>query len=185
MKEHKLLREQTLSSEEVYKGRLLHVFLDHAELPDGSGSTREWIKHPGASAVVPLFDNGDIMMLHQFRYPLKKTFLEVPAGKIDAGEDHRDTAKRELKEEAGLKGDLHYIGPFYPCIGYSDEVIHIYLADNLHETAQKADDDEFVLRKRIPFDDAVNKVHTGEIADGKTMICLLRAYEWLKQRNGS
>lgn len=185
MKEHKLLKEQTLSSEEVFNGRLLHVFLDHAELPDGSESTREWIKHPGASAVVPLFDNGDIMMLKQFRYPLKQTFLEVPAGKIDAGENHRHTAERELMEEAGLKGDVHYIGPFYPCIGYSDEVIHIYLADNLQETAQQVDEDEFVLRERIPFGEAVSKVHSGEITDGKTMICLLRAFEWLKQKNGA
>ncbi|MBD3617120.1 MAG: NUDIX hydrolase [Gracilimonas sp.] len=179
MNEHKLLVEKKLTSKEVFKGKLLHVFYDEAKLPDGGVSSREWIKHPGACAVVPVFKNGDLMMIRQFRYPMSQIFWEVPAGKIDFGETEDQTALRELQEEAGVKtGDFAYIGHFYPCIGYSDEVIHIYVAWNLAQTAQKVDEDEFVTKERIPFKEAVKMVHSGEINDGKTVICLLRAWKW-------
>ncbi|MFD2531108.1 NUDIX domain-containing protein [Gracilimonas halophila] len=182
MNEHKLLVEKKLNSKEVFKGKLLHVFYDEVELPDGTVSSREWIKHPGACAVVPVFENGDIMMIRQFRYPMAQIFWEVPAGKIDAGEPQDKTAMRELEEEAGVAtGDFGYVGHFYPGIGYSDEVIHIYTAWNLDSVPQKVDDDEFVTKERIPFKEAVNMVHTGEINDGKTVICLLRAWEWWKE----
>ncbi len=172
------------SSKEVFKGKLLHVFYDEAELPDGTVSTREWIKHPGACAVVPVFDNGDVMMLRQFRYPMAQIFWEVPAGKIDAGEPEDQTALRELQEEAGVATrDFAYVGHFYPGIGYSDEIIHIYTAWNLESVSQKVDDDEFVTRQRIPFKEAIEMVHTGEINDGKTVICLLRAWHWWQQNN--
>jgi ADP-ribose pyrophosphatase len=184
MKRAKELVEQKLSSKEVFKGKLLHVFLDEALLPDHSRSTREWIMHPGACAVVPVFENGDIMLIRQFRYPMKQIFWEVPAGKIDPGETQDETALRELKEEAGLvTTDFDYVGHFYPGIGYSDEVIHIYLAWNLKTTDQQTDDDEFVIKERIPFSEAIEMVHTGEINDGKTVICLLRAWElWQKRK---
>ncbi|MEQ8524371.1 NUDIX hydrolase [Gracilimonas sp.] len=182
MNEHKLLVEKTRTSKEIFNGKLLHVFYDEAELPDGSTSSREWIKHPGACAVVPVFENGDLMMIRQFRYPMKQVFWEVPAGKIDAGETQDNTALRELQEEAGVAtNDFAYVGHFYPGIGYSDEIIHIYVAWNLKSVPQKVDDDEFVTRERIPFKEAVNMVHSGEINDGKTVICLLRAWEWWQQ----
>jgi len=121
MKDHKLLLEKKLSSKEVFKGKLLHVFYDEAELPDGSISSREWIKHPGACAVVPVFENGDVMMLRQFRYPVDQIFWEVPAGKIDSGEPQDETALRELHEEAGVATqEFAYVGHFYPAIVYSD-----------------------------------------------------------------
>ncbi|MEX0846052.1 MAG: NUDIX hydrolase [Balneolaceae bacterium] len=184
MNEHKLLVERTLTSEEVFKGKLLHIFYDEVELPDGSASSREWIKHPGACAVVPIYENGDLMMIRQFRYPMGQIFWEVPAGKIDAGEPEDQTAVRELREEAGvLTSDYTYIGHFYPGIGYSDEIIHIYAAWNLQSVPQQVDEDEFVTRQRIPFKEAVDMVHSGEINDGKTVICLLRAWEWWK-KNG-
>ncbi|MEX0723135.1 MAG: NUDIX hydrolase [Gracilimonas sp.] len=183
MKDHKLLVEKKLSSKEVFKGKLLHVFYDEAELPDGSSSSREWIKHPGACAVVPVFENGDVMMLRQFRYPVNQIFWEVPAGKIDSGESQDETALRELREEAGVATeDFAYAGHFYPCIGYSDEVIHIYTAWNLKSVPQQVDEDEFVTRHRIPFKEAIEMVHTGEINDGKTVICLLRAWEWWQRK---
>src|SRR5690606_10956028 len=120
MDEHKLLVEKKLISKEIYKGELLHVFKDEALLPDGSTSRREWIKHPGACAVIPVFGNGDILMLRQFRYPPAQIYWEVPAGKIDAGENQDETALRELREEAGIStSDFAYIGHFYPGIGYS------------------------------------------------------------------
>ncbi|HKK26360.1 MAG TPA: NUDIX hydrolase [Gracilimonas sp.] len=184
MKDHKLLVEKKLNSKVVFKGKLLHVFYDEVELPDGSTSSREWIKHPGACAVVPVYENGDIMMLRQFRYPMGQIFWEVPAGKIDAGEAQEETARRELKEEAGVSAEnLSYVGHFYPGIGYSDEVIHIYVAWNLKSVPQEVDDDEFVTRHELGFKEAVRMVHSGEITDGKTVACLLRAWHWWKKHS--
>lgn len=177
----KKLTETTKSTKEVYKGKLLHVFYDEALLPDGKTSSREWIKHPGASAIVPIFENGDVMLIHQYRYPAKQIFLEVPAGKIDKCENPDQTAQRELKEETGLEAkELHYIGCFFPAIGYADEVIHIYAAMNLTLDEDATDDDEFVQKERMSFSRAIEMVHSGEIKDGKTICCLLRAQEFLK-----
>lgn len=184
MKTTKQLIEKKLSSKEVFYGKLLHVFFDEARLPNGEIGTREWIKHPGACAVVPVFENGDIMLIRQYRYPMGQIFWEVPAGKIDKNEIQDITARRELEEEAGLKtGDLEYVGHFYPGIGYSDEIIHIYLAWNLISVEQKMDEDEFVLKVRVPFKEAIRMVHSGEINDGKTVICLLRAWEHWQHLN--
>ena len=178
MKSAGQLIEKKLSSKEVFKGKLLHVFHDEVELPNRETGTREWIKHPGACAVVPVFENGDIMLIKQFRYPMRQVFWEVPAGKIDSGESQDATAFRELEEEAGLTArSLQYVGHFYPGIGYADEVIHIYLAWGLETVVQNMDEDEFVIKERIPFSEAVNMVHSGEINDGKTVICLLRGWK--------
>lgn len=178
----KKLVESTADSQRVFDGALLHVNKDTALLPDGSLSTREWIKHPGACAVVPIFDNGDIMLIQQFRYPPKQLFYEVPAGKIDPNEPQDITAERELREEAGLVCEnLVYIGHFYPCIGYSDEVIHIYAATGLKEVPSEVDEDEFVEPYRISFQEAMNWVHDGTINDGKTVICLCRAWQWAQK----
>lgn len=177
------LVEKRVSSEEVFQGKLLHVFYDEAELPDGMIGTREWIKHPGACAVVPVFENDDIMLIRQFRYPMQQVFWEVPAGKIDSGEPQNETAFRELKEETGLMAEsFEYIGHFYPGIGYTDEVIHIYIAWGLQTSQQDMDEDEFLLKEKVPFKQAIEMVHSGEINDGKTVICLLRAWEWWKSR---
>lgn len=184
MKDHKLLVEKKLNSKEIFKGKLLHVFYDKVVLPDETNSTREWIKHPGACAVVPVYGNGDILMIRQFRYPLDQVFWEIPAGKIDAGEKQEQAARRELKEEAGVTAEnLSYVGHFYPGIGYSDEIIHIYVAWNLGAGTQKVDDDEFVTRHKIPFKEAIEMVHSGEINDGKTVICLLRSWHWWKMHS--
>jgi len=182
LNKQKELVETTINSKEVYRGKLLHVFYDEAELPDGSVSSREWIKHPGACAIVPIFENGDVMLIDQFRYPAKKLFLEVPAGKIDSGESPDKTAERELLEETGLSAKhLEHIGHLYPAIGYADEIIHIYLATGLTETDENTDDDEFVIKRRIPFSEAVEMVHSGEIDDAKTITCLLRAERYLNR----
>jgi ADP-ribose pyrophosphatase len=177
--ENNELLETEIRTECVYSGALLHVRRDLVRLPDGRESVREFIRHPGASAVVPIHDNGDVVLLRQFRYAAGKAFIEVPAGKRDTGELPEDTAVRELREEAGLKaGNLDPIGHIYPGVGYSDEVIHLYTATVLSEVGTDADDDEFVQPFRIPFEDAVGMVHTGRIDDAKTMISLLRAWEW-------
>ncbi|MDX1618843.1 MAG: NUDIX hydrolase [Balneolaceae bacterium] len=177
------LVEQKISSEEVFKGRLLHLFVDEARLPDGTVSTREWIKHPGAAAVLPVFENGDVMLVKQFRYPLSQIFYEVPAGKIDPGETAGSTAERELQEEAGLTcGRYHYVGHFYPSIGYTDEIIHLYVAWDIEEYEQSVDEDEFLVKTRMPFMDAVDMAQSGEISDGKTVITLFRSWNWWQEQ---
>jgi len=176
------LREKKITSKKVFDGKLLHVYSDEAELPDQSTSTREWIKHPGASAVVPVFEDGSIMLLQQFRYPPKKTFIEVPAGKIDPGESKESTAKRELFEESGIKcKHLEEVGSFYPAIGYADEIIYVYAGWGLTEEEQSVDDDEFLLKYRIPFSKALEMIKTGQITDGKTICSLIQASMWWKE----
>lgn len=178
------LVERTINSKEVFSGRLLHVFLDEVDLPDGSTSTREWIRHPGASAVLPVFGSGEVMLVRQFRYPAGQIFYEVPAGKLDPGEGADRTAVRELQEEAGLAcRHYQYIGHFYPSIGYTDEIIHLYTAWDIEGSTQQVDDDEFLIRQRVPFRDAVDMAYSGEISDGKTVISLLRSWHWW-QRQG-
>ena len=182
MNDSEKLVERTVKSEEVFDGALLHVFRDEARLPDGSTSVREWIRHPGASAVLPVFDNGEVMLVKQFRYPLSQIFYEVPAGKIDPDETADQTARRELTEETGLVCDhFHYIGHFHPSVGYTDEVIHLYTAWGIQRTDQKADEDEFLLTEQRSFREVVEMVHSGEISDGKTMVAVLRAWHWWQQ----
>lgn len=181
MKHTSKLIEKKRSSDQVYDGKLLKVFVDEVELPDGSLSTRDWIKHPGACAVVPIFENGDILLIEQFRYCCNQVFIEVPAGKIDKNESPDKTAERELKEETGIVADnIHYIGHFYPAIGYSDEVIHIYAAKGLNVEQQNPDADEFVALFRIPFTEAMQMIDTGNITDGKSIVCLQRVWNWMQ-----
>ncbi len=178
------LAEKKLTSENVFDGKLLNVFLDEVELPDKTTSTREWIKHPGASAVVPVFEDGTIMLLKQFRYPPRKTFIEVPAGKIDPGESAISTAERELLEESGVTcKHLEKAGSFYPAIGYADEIIHIYVAWGLSVQGKNEDDDEFVINHRIRFSEALRMIETGEIDDGKTICSLFHASLWWKRNH--
>lgn len=183
MKEPGKLKEQKISSKEIYDGVLLHVFSDEVRLPNGKTSVREWVKHPGASAVVPVFDDGDVMLIKQFRYPLRKAFYEVPAGKIDEGETPEESAARELKEETGIAFDtLKALGEYHPTIGYSDEVIHLFLAQNVELTGRKEDEDEdeFIITEKLPFEEAVEMAYLGEITDGKTIAALVRAQYMLK-----
>ena len=126
------LTETELSSETVFKGRLMHVKLDRVRLPDGGESTREYIVHPGAVVVIPVFENGDLLLERQHRYPLHRDFIELPAGKIDAGEADLTCAKRELEEETGYTAsEWREVTTIYPCIGYSDERLAFYLARGL------------------------------------------------------
>src|SRR5699024_3281222 len=171
-----------LHSDEIYNGRLLHVFSDEVRLPNSSTTTREWIKHRGAAAVLPVFNDGSVMLIKQFRYPVGQTLHEVPAGKIDDGENPEQAAVRELKEETGLLCDnIHYLAPFYPTIGYSSEIIHLFCAWNLTETDQRVDDEEFLKLNRTPFHKTIEMVYSGDITDGKSMINILLAQHWWQQ----
>jgi len=175
------LIEKPISSTHVFDGKLLQVYVDDVELPDGSVSTRDWIKHPGASAVVPVFEDGTIMLLRQFRYPPRKIFLEVPAGKLDPGESPESTARRELTEESGLVCNyLEKAGEFYPAIGYADEIIYVYVAWGLTSKSINVDDDEFVIPNRISFAEALRMIGNGGITDAKTIASLIQAQMWWK-----
>ena len=177
------LVEQRKYSEKVFSGELLHVFKDEAILPDSSTGRREWIQHSGACAVVPMFGNGDCVLIQQFRYPAQQLFWEVPAGKIDFDEDPLSTANRELEEETGYRAEqLTYIGHFYPAIGYADEIIHIYLAEGLTQGAQNTDQDEFLSIYRVPFEEALSMIDSGEINDAKTISSIIRVQGFLKQQ---
>jgi len=171
------LTETTIRSDQVYDGVLLDVRRDEVRLPDGETSGREWIKHPGAAAVVPVDDEGRVVLLRQFRYGPRREFWEVPAGKLDhEGEAPEALARRELAEEAGLAAERWTpLGSTFPAIGYSDERIWLFLAEGLSSVEQAADDDEFVEPFRMPFAEAVAMARRGEIEDAKSCVALLLA----------
>lgn len=178
-KASKQLAEKQLSSRHVFDGRLLQVYVDDVQLPDDTQSTRDWIKHPGASAIVPVFDDGTIMLLKQYRYPPRQVFIEVPAGKLDEGEPPVETAKRELVEETGYAcGSIKSAGSFFPAIGYADEEIFVFVAWNLEQKLKNVDDDEFVINHRISFSEALEMVASGEITDAKTICSIVKAKVW-------
>lgn len=169
------LEEKTLSSEQIYDGRVVKLFVDKAELENGDIVTREMIKHPGGVCIVPLDGDNNVLMVKQFRYPPHKVLLEIPAGKLEFGENHRECGLRELKEETGCTCDeFTYLGNLIPTPAYDNEVIHIYLARGLHGGEQKLDSDEFLDVEKIPLVKAVEMVMNNEIADAKTQIALLK-----------
>jgi ADP-ribose pyrophosphatase len=180
------LTETPLRRERVYDGVLLKVNRDTVSGPRGDASVREWIEHPGAAAVVPLFDDGSTLLVRQFRYPPRREFLEVPAGKIDrAGEPPEELARRELEEETGhTAARLSPLGVTYPCIGYSDEVIHLFLAEGLSEARGAHEPDDVVEPVRLPLAEAVRRARAGELLDAKTTVALLRAEAFLAEREG-
>jgi ADP-ribose pyrophosphatase len=155
---------------------------DVVEVADGSAHVREWIAHPGAAAVVPLFEDGTTVLVRQYRYAPRKEFLEVPAGKLDVeGESPDALARRELEEETGWTADrLTPLGETYPGIGYSDEVIHLFLAEGLREGEAEHAPGEAVEPVRLRLAEAVRMARDGEIADAKSTVALLRAWFWLE-----
>ena len=168
------LIESEISSEAVFDGMLLHVRKDEVRLPNGKTSTREYVVHPGAVVVLAELENGKLLFERQFRYPLRRVFLELPAGKIDPGEAIIDTARRELLEETGYVADTwEYLGVMHPCIGYSDERIEIFRASGLRNVgAQALDHNEFLEIVEIAPNEARQAVWDGRITDAKTITAL-------------
>lgn len=167
------LSEESIASRTVFQGRLLHVKEDRVRLPNGQESIREYIEHPGAVVVIPLFENGDILLERQYRYPLRRDFIELPAGKIDPGEEVLACGQRELLEETGYTAsEWQYLTTAYPCIGYSDEHLVYYLAGGLDYSGHQPDDDEFLEILRMPLGKALDMVRSGEICEAKTLIGL-------------
>jgi ADP-ribose pyrophosphatase len=168
--------EETLESERVFGGRLLKVYADKVRLPDGAESWREYIRHPGAVAILALLENGKLLFERQYRYPLRRVFLEIPAGKIEPDEHILDTARRELREETGYKAKTwRHLATLHPCIGYADERIELFWAEGLSFVGAALDDGEILDVCELSLADALLAVRDGEITDGKTIAALLWA----------
>jgi ADP-ribose pyrophosphatase len=171
------LTEHFVSGEPVFEGTLLKVHRDVVRLPDGSQGTREYIRHPGAVAIVALTDDRQLLLERQYRYPPRREFIEIPAGKLEPGEPHLATAKRELLEETGYQAaEWTRLCAIDTAIGYTDERIDLFLARKLTLKAAKLDPGEFLEVFFRPFDEAVAMVRDGRISDVKTVAAIL----WVK-----
>ena len=172
------LKESRITTEVVYKGDFLDVRRDEVLLPNGETGTREWINHPGAVVIIPILPNGEIALIKQFRYAARSEFLELPAGKLDEGEDPKACAFRELEEEIGYRaGKMQFIANIHPAIGFANEIMSIYLAEDLKKTNYNRDKDEFIELIPTKMEEALNLVWENKITDVKSIIGLL----WLKR----
>ena len=171
------LLEKQSSSEDIFDGVVLHVKRDTVTLSNGGSAVREVIRHIGAVCVIPITENNEVIMERQYRYPLDRVILEIPAGKLDTPDENRLSAiQRELREETGYTADSWTeIGDFHPAPAYSDEYITMYLAQGLHKGAQDLDADEFLDIYAVPLKDLVQDVMEGKISDAKTQVAVLKA----------
>ena len=174
------LIEEKISSEDIFDGVLLHVKKDQVRLPNGDITVREWIKHPGAASVLPITKENKVILVRQYRYPVGMVTLEIPAGKLDKGEDPLECAKRELGEETGYTAqNYRYLTKLATTVGFSDELIYLYLATDLAKGEQHTDEDEFINVVELSFKEAWEKIYSGEIIDGKSIVSILMAKELL------
>ena len=178
MEEFESLQETKLSSRPIFDGDVLHVFKDTVRLPNGGHSAREYTVHHGAVCILPLLENGDALLERQFRYAMGEVLTEIPAGKLDfIGEDPREAALRELKEETGAApARMTNLGKLLVSPGCYSEVLHLYLAEGLSFGAQHPDEDEFLELCRTPFDKMLARVMRGEIEDAKTVCGILKVH---------
>ena len=183
--EEKDLREVQTGSENIFDGVILNVKRDIVRLPNGHESVREVVRHIGAVCVIPVTEDGRVVVERQYRYPIDQVITEIPAGKLDSREEDRlEAAKRELAEETGFSaGKWTNMGLYYPAAAYSDEKITMYLAQDLHRGKQHLDEDEFLNVELVPLEELVAEVLAGKITDGKTQVAILKAAMLLKQQN--
>lgn len=168
--------EKTIEKKHIYSGKIINVDLLTVTLPDGRQATRDIVSHPGASVIVPLNEKGEIYMVKQFRKPIEAVSLEIPAGKLDHGEDPKICAERELKEETGLNArHLTHLISIHTTPGFSNEVLHLYAATGLSEGESCADEDEFISTEKYTVAELLELVLKGEITDAKTIIGILLA----------
>ncbi len=178
------LTEKKISSENVFDGVLLHVRKDVVKLPNGHEAPREWIDHPGAAAIIPIFPDGNIILVKQFRYPINQVTFEIPAGKLDVvGEDPLTCAERELSEETGYTAKkIWKLGKIATTVGFSNEWIHLYAAEDLKAGKQHTDTDEFINCMKVQLSDAVKMIYDGKIFDSKSIISILLLERELNNR---
>lgn len=170
------LFEKKLSSKQIFDGVVVKLFVDEVELPDGSKSIREIVRHPGAVCVIPVDDDKNVIMIKQFRYPFEQVLYEIPAGKLEPNEDPYEAALRELEEETGVNaGRVDYIGTMYTTVAILDEKIHMYLATEITYKNAHPDEGEFLEVEKIPLSTLVQMVMDGKIPDSKTQIAILKA----------
>ena len=169
------MTEKKISEKLIYDGRIIHLYVDEIELPNGKPAMREYIRHQGAVCVVPVTEDGKVIVVDQFRYPFGRVTTEIPAGKIDPGEDPETAARRELSEETGIEdGELTFIGEFYSSPAILTEIIYMYTVKNFTRGELHTDPDEFVEVREIPLDELVEDILAGRIKDSKTQAAVLK-----------
>lgn len=178
------MKETCTSSELIFDGRVVHLYVDEIRLPDGNAGVREYIRHIGAVCVIPLTKEGEVLCVRQYRYPFAEVLLEIPAGKLDSkDEDRAEAALRELREETGARcGKLTHLGRYYGSPAILDEAIDMYLAEELTMGDLDLDEDEFLDVVKIPLSELVDEVLAGRIPDGKTQVAVMRVNEMLQRR---
>ena len=176
--------EEPITGEYKYKGVRVDVRLDKARLVNGKVVNREVVEHPGGVGILPLDSEGNCYMVRQFRYPVMKEMLEIPAGKLEKGEEHLRCAVRELSEETGFESDdLIYLGKFCTSPGFSTEILHVYLAMGLRAGNMHPDEDEFLNVEKYSLKELLRMCMDGEIEDAKTIVAVLKTSEYLKENN--
>ncbi len=176
MEDLKGFEEKTFKSECIFDGAVLHLYRDEVTLPDGAHSFREYCKHNGGVCVVAITDENEVILVEQYRYAHGEVVTELPAGKLERGEDPDKAVLRELREETGAEcGKITYLGEMYPSPALMDEIIYMYLAEELRFGEQKLDEGEFLSCKRVKLDSLVDMILRGEIKDAKTQVAVLRA----------
>ena len=167
--------EKTLSVQEIFSGHVVRLTLDKVELENGRSAMREVVHHRGGACIAALTEKEELYLVRQYRYVLGQELWELPAGKLEEGEDPFEAAKRELEEECGLKADQYIdLHPFYPTVGYCSEVIYTWLARGLHPVPMHLDEDEFLTPTKMPLEEVCRMVLNGEIRDGKTVAAVLK-----------
>lgn len=175
--------EKTMKSERIYEGKIVNLRIDTVELPDKKYSKREIVEHSGAVGIIPITEDGSIILVEQYRKPVEKKLIEIPAGKIEINEEPKETAIRELIEETGYKaGKMEYILEFYTSPGFTNEKIYLFLATELEYVEENPGEDEYIQVKKIPIEKLVDMIDKGEIIDSKTIISIYFAMKYLKAK---
>jgi ADP-ribose pyrophosphatase len=179
--QHESLQEITLESKTVFQGRIINLRVDTVRLPGGRVVTREVAEHSDSVCIVPIDDQGEVLLVRQYRTPVKGALLELPAGGVEAGEVSEETVQRELQEETGYRaGTLRHLSSFWMTPGWCDEYMHTYLATDLTESRLAGDDDENIVVERVSLDRALELIGSGEIRDVKSIAGLLLAHRVLR-----